>query len=138
MGDYTIERFLITVFVFVLILLAMIFTKKRKVFIRLTGIVLIGYLIFFFVRGQMIENQYQRSIEFVNEYLEKQYSEEEWTVSDRLSKGQMRRSNKVDIVFTNEKEVIYTYKIMENGQVVQWEISLGGERIEDLKHNENK
>lgn len=136
MGDYTIERFLIGVFVFVLIILAMVFKNKRKIFIGLIGVVLVGYLIFFFVRGQMIENQYQRSIVLVNEYLENQYSEEEWTVSDRLSKGQMRRSNKVDIVFTNEKEVIYTYKVLENGQIVQWEISLGGEQIEDLKHNE--
>lgn len=136
MGDYTIERFLIGVFVFVLIILAMVFKNKRKIFIGLIGVVLVGYLIFFFVRGQMIENQYQRSIVLVNEYLENQYSDEEWTVSDRLSKGQMRRSNKVDIVFTNEKEVIYTYKVLENGQIVQWEISLGGEQIEDLKHNE--
>ena len=75
MGDYTIERFLIAVFVFVLILLAMVFTKKRKVFIGLTVVVLVGYLIFFFVRGQLIENQYQRSIEIVNEYLENQYSD---------------------------------------------------------------
>lgn len=86
----------------------------------------------------MFEKQYEQSISTVNEYLESQYPKEEWNVIDRLSKGQMRRSSKVDIVFTNEKGVIYTYKILDDGQVVQWEINLGEKHIDGLKHTEEK
>lgn len=48
----------------------------------------------------------------------------------------MRKGNKVAIVFPNEKEVIFTYKNMDNGEVVQWEINLGGKSINDLLHDE--
>lgn len=137
MGDYTIERSIIVFCVFLLILLAVVFTKeKRKVFIGLIVVTLVGYLIFFFARGQIFENKYEKSIETINEYLESQYPKEEWIVNDRLLKGQMRKSNKVDIVFANEKEVVYTYKVMDEGRVVQWEISLGEKHIDNLKHGE--
>ncbi|MBB4825279.1 Na+-translocating ferredoxin:NAD+ oxidoreductase RnfG subunit [Sporosarcina luteola] len=137
MGDYTVERFLVVSVVYLLVLLALIFTKKkRQILIVLIAIVLVGYLIFFFVRGKILEEQYEESIKIVNEFLENKYPEEEWAVIDKLSKGQKRKSNTVYIVFENEKDIIYTYKKMDDGEVVQWEIYLGGKQSEDLKHNE--
>ncbi|WP_336825500.1 hypothetical protein [Sporosarcina sp. USHLN248] len=136
MGDYTIERFLIAACVFLLILSVLVWRERRRLLVGLIAVVLIGYSIFFFVRGQLLEKQYEQSIGTVYEYLESQYPEEEWNVIDRLSKGQMRQSNKVDIVFANEKGVIYTYKILDDGQVVQWEINLGEKHFDEVKHNE--
>lgn len=137
MGDYTLERIIIIGILFLLTIAAAVFTKKkRKVAIGLIIVVLAGYLLFFFVRGRVLENEYKQSIEVVSEYLQSQFPEEEWTVIDRLEKGQKRRSNKVDIVFENEKEVIYTYKKTDNNQVVQWEVNIGEKNIDELKHNQ--
>lgn len=84
----------------------------------------------------MLENEYKESVKVVNEYLQSQFPEEEWTVVDRLEKGQKRRRNIVDIVFDNEKEITYTYKTIDNNQVVQWEVNIGEKNIDELKHNQ--
>lgn len=137
MGDYTIERIIVIGILFLLTIAVAVFTKmKRKVAIGLILIVLAGYLLFFLVRGQMLENEYKESVKVVNEYLQSQFPEEEWTVVDRLEKGQKRRRNIVDIVFDNEKEITYTYKTIDNNQVVQWEVNIGEKNIDELKHNQ--
>lgn len=138
MGDYAIERFIIGFILFVL-LMFMIVTTKKKMIIAMAIVLLIGYGVFFVIRGNHLENQYAESIELVNEHLQIRYPSEQWTTVDRLEEGRKRRSNKVEISFANEPNTIYAYKVDNNGKVRQWEISLGtsSSSLKDLLHMEN-
>ena len=137
MGDYAIERFFIGFILYVL-LIGLIVTTKKKMIIGITIAVLIGYGVFFVIRGNHLEKHYAESIEIVNEHLKKRYPGEQWIVVDQLEEGRKRRADKVEITFVNEPNIIYAYKVENTGKVVQWEISFGtkSNSLKDLLHQE--
>ncbi|WP_438298569.1 hypothetical protein [Sporosarcina sp. FA15] len=122
MGDYALERFLLGVILFVLFLIAIFLRKRGRIVISLLFIaILIGYWVFYGIREQVLQNRYEESIEIVDTYLQDKYPNETWTIDTIVEEGRKIRPTKVKVIFDNEQNVDYIYKVYEKNRVILYE-----------------
>ncbi|MBO0589458.1 hypothetical protein [Sporosarcina sp. E16_8] len=122
MGDYVLERLLLGSILFVLFLIAIFLRKRGRIVISILFVaILIGYGVYFGIREQVLENRYEESIEIVDTYLQDKYPNETWTFDTQVEEGRKIRPAKVKVIFDNEQNVDYIYRVFEKNRVILYE-----------------
>lgn len=105
-----------------------------------TGVVMIVILLeisFFFFRPFWIDYRIEKTRVAVNQYLEKKYPGESWTIERGDKDNPHQKAYFLDVTFHNEPQFIYTYYISNEGKIKQSSISCpDGKSPKDGKHTE--
>ena len=126
-----------TVFVIVLIVIALLLPKRiRKLSLAIAATFTFIVLLFFACRPFWIEYQAVKRMEYLNQYLERKYPDEEW-VMNRL-KGRHYSPYHFDVEFNNEKGWIYRYSVGDKQEICQSAMAVPeGKRPSEGKHYES-
>lgn len=116
-----IEAMMLFAVVIPIVVFGMILKSRRRVLMfSLAGVICIAYGVYLMVHPYFVDQKIAYNAEQVESYLEKIYPDERFTLMTvPYWKEGYKHLNpyKIDVVFANEPDAIYTYSVDDNGIV---------------------